>query len=158
MKIIKNLYALISRARVILVYIAISIMVTNVTVGVFFRYVLNDSLSWTEELARYLMIWFGLLGMGLALKDNEHVSVTFFLYRLPTKTVQIVKIINVCLVMFFLLILFKYSLNHLSVVKMQISPSIGLPMYLPYTAITVGSFLMVLECLRHLYLLFTRQE
>jgi TRAP-type C4-dicarboxylate transport system permease small subunit len=58
--------------------------------------------------------------------------------------------------MFFSLVLFKYSLNHLRVVKLQISPSIGLPMYLPYSAITIGSFLMVLECVRHLYLQLTR--
>jgi len=158
MKIFQSVYAVILRARVIIIYVAISVMVANVTIGVFFRYVLNNSLSWTEELARYLMVWFGLLGMGLALKENEHVSVGFFLDRMPQKAVHIIKIINICLVMFFALVLFKYSLNHLSVVKLQISPSIGIPMYLPYSAITIGSFLMVLECVRHLYLQVTRQE
>jgi TRAP-type C4-dicarboxylate transport system permease small subunit len=158
MKIFQAVYAVILKARAILIYIAISVMISNVTIGVFFRYVLNNSLSWTEELARYLMVWFGLLGMGLALKDNEHVSVAFFLDRVPRKAAYIIKIINICLVMFFSLVLFKYSLNHLRVVKLQISPSIGLPMYLPYSAITIGSFLMVLECVRHLYLQLTRQE
>ena len=157
MKIFKKIYAVILRVRVIVMYIAISIMITNVIVGVFFRYVLNNSLSWTEELARYLMVWFALLGMGLALKENEHVSVAFFLDRMPQKAAAIIKIIDVCLVLFFCLLLFKYSLNHLSVVKLQISPSIGLPMYLPYSAVTIGSFLMVLECVRHLYLRFTGQ-
>ena len=158
MKVIKAMYTVISRLRVIVICIAISVMVANITIGVFFRYALNNSLSWTEELARYLMVWFALLGMGLALKENEHVSVSFFLNKMTPVVVVIIKIINVCLVMFFCLVLFKYSLNHLSVVKLQISPSIGIPMYLPYSAITIGSFLMALECVRHLYLKLTRQE
>jgi len=133
-------------------------MIVNVTVGVFYRYILNDSISWTEELARYLMVWFALLGMGLALRDNNHVGVSFFLERMPGTAARIVKIAGGFLVLLFLVILFKYSLNHLQVVRIQTSPSIGIPMYLPYSAITIGSFLMILECLRHLYLQLTRQE
>jgi TRAP-type C4-dicarboxylate transport system permease small subunit len=158
MKMTSFLYAVITRARTLLIYIAVSIMIVNVTVGVFYRYILNDSISWTEELARYLMVWFALLGMGLALKDNSHVGVSFFLERMPRKVTPIVKIIGECLVLLFLLVLFRYSLNHLQVVKMQTSPSIGIPMVFPYAAITIGSFLMILECLRHLYLQLTRQE
>ena len=151
MKFFTGIYALISLIRSNLIYIAISIMIINVTLGVFFRYVLNDSLSWTEELARYLMVWFALLGMSLAMRDNEHVSVSYFLGKMRASVVFKLKIINYILVIIFLFLLLKYSIGHLKVVKMQTSPSIGIPMYLPYSAISIGSFLMIIECIRHLY-------
>lgn len=43
---------------------------------VFFRFVLHNSLSWTEELARYCFIWMHLLGASLLLQGREHATVT----------------------------------------------------------------------------------
>lgn len=51
--------------------------------GVFFRYVLGDALSWTEELTRFLLIFVGLFGAALALFRDEHVGFQAFITRLP---------------------------------------------------------------------------
>ncbi len=40
---------------------------------VFFRYVLNNSIVWAEEVLRYLMMWAVLVGAGLAARDDQHV-------------------------------------------------------------------------------------
>ena len=44
----------------------------------FTRYVLNDSLAWTEEIARYLLICVAFIGSGMAARKNTHIHVEFF--------------------------------------------------------------------------------
>ncbi len=44
----------------------------------FTRYVLNDSLAWTEEIARYLLICVTFIGAGIAARKNTHIHVEFF--------------------------------------------------------------------------------
>ncbi len=51
----------------------------------FTRYVLNDSLGWTEEIARYLLVGVAFVGSILAVRKNTHISVEFFYRYLPYK-------------------------------------------------------------------------
>ena len=44
----------------------------------FTRYILNDSLAWTEEIARYLLIGVTFIGAGMAARKNSHIHVEFF--------------------------------------------------------------------------------
>jgi TRAP-type C4-dicarboxylate transport system permease small subunit len=50
-------------------------MTAMILVQVFFRYVLNDSLSWTEELARFMMMWLTFLVAPLALRHGANVGI-----------------------------------------------------------------------------------
>lgn len=50
---------------------------------VYFRYVLNDSLIWAEEMCRYLLIWMTFLFMGLAYERGEMISLTMVLRKVP---------------------------------------------------------------------------
>ncbi len=49
----------------------------------FTRYVLNNSASWTEEIARYLLICVVWVGMAAAVRDNRHIHVDFFYRMMP---------------------------------------------------------------------------
>ncbi len=51
----------------------------------FTRYVLNDSLAWTEEIARYLLIAVTLIGSVMAFRNNSHVKVEIIQRILPDK-------------------------------------------------------------------------
>ena len=44
--------------------------------GVFFRYVLHNSLDWSDELASILFLWLAMLGSALALRRGEHMRMT----------------------------------------------------------------------------------
>ena len=50
---------------------------------VFFRYVLNDSIIWAEEMCRYLLIWITFLFLGIAYERGELISLTLVLRRVP---------------------------------------------------------------------------
>src|SRR4030042_2968381 len=49
----------------------------------FTRYILNDSLAWTEEIARYLLMCVGLLGGSLAVRRYSHIHVEFMYLYMP---------------------------------------------------------------------------
>jgi TRAP-type C4-dicarboxylate transport system permease small subunit len=51
----------------------------------FTRYILNDSLGWTEEIARYLLVCVAFVGAIMAVRKNSHISVEFFYRYLPYK-------------------------------------------------------------------------
>lgn len=55
--------------------VALTVMVVVIFTNVVMRYVFNNSLSWSEELARYLFIWFSWMGVSAGLKDGEHLRV-----------------------------------------------------------------------------------
>ena len=59
-----------------------------VTAGVFFRYVLNDSLSWSEELAKYAMLWLVFLGAPIALRLGVHPNIEIIISRFPSKATR----------------------------------------------------------------------
>ncbi len=58
-------------------------LVGLVLVSVFFRYVLNSSLSWSDEVVRYLFVWFTLFGAAVTLREREHIRVEYFVEKLP---------------------------------------------------------------------------
>ena len=56
----------------------LGIMVINVLWQVFSRFFTSNPSSFTDELARYLMIWLGILGAAYVAGKNEHVAIDFF--------------------------------------------------------------------------------
>ena len=64
-----------------------------VFVQFFTRYVLNDSLGWTEEIARYLLVAVTFAGSAVAVRRNTHISVEFFYRYLPTRGARLLSLI-----------------------------------------------------------------
>ena len=54
------------------------LMVVVVFLQVIFRFVLHSSLSWSEEFARYTMIWLSFLGISIGVKKKAHIGVEIF--------------------------------------------------------------------------------
>ncbi len=63
----------------------VGVMTVIIILQVFMRYLFLYSLSWSEEVARYLMIWVSFLGASLALKYGFHIGVEFVINRIPEK-------------------------------------------------------------------------
>jgi len=75
-------------------------LVGLVLVSVFCRYVLNQSLSWSDEVVRYLFVWFTLFGTAVTLREREHIRVEYFVEKLPAgprRAVEIAMLAGVCL-------------------------------------------------------------
>ena len=91
--------------------VLILFMTVEVIVAVFFRYALDAPIKWGEELARLLMVWAGLLGVSIALKDGEHIGLEVLVGRLTGRSLAGCNLIVHSLVGIFLVILLLWGIN-----------------------------------------------
>ena len=140
------------------VTIIIAMMVINITAGVFFRYVLGNSLVWTEELSRYLMVWAGMLGAGLAMADGSHVGIDLLVNKCSPALAHALRIIAKIVIQIFLTIVVVKSFGYLDTLKIQKSSAMEMPMVIPYLSVCAGAIFMSLENLLIIVRLFLRIE
>jgi TRAP-type transport system small permease protein len=108
----------------------------------FTRYVLNDSASWTEEIARYLLISTAFVGAAISVRKNNHVQVDFLYRYLPHAVCRAMSTLVDALRIAFLgycvwltcLLITKIGSSRMSIVD--------LPMGLVYGVVLVGFALM----------------
>jgi len=103
------------------------------------------SIPWTEELARYLMIWSIFVGGAIATRNDRLVSLEFAVHKLPTSVGKAVKIgaLIVTLIFFGYLILPSYDLALQGL--NQTSPVLRIPMALVYASMPVGAILTIMN-------------
>lgn len=75
----------IDRGSAIVVMAVMAVMVTIVSTQVFFRYVLNDSIDWAEEISRLCFVWTMFLAIPLGLKQGAHIGLELLVARLPLR-------------------------------------------------------------------------
>lgn len=123
-----------------------SVMVINVLWQVFTRYVTGNPSSFTDELARYLMIWIGVLGAAYVSGRNLHVAIDILPLRQNEKTQKKLKIIVTILVILFVLFAFViggFRLVYISYVLGQQSPALQVPLALVYIIIPISGLLIM---------------
>ncbi len=113
------------------------------------RYVFNSSLSWTEEAARYLMIWGVLLGAGLAYLNGYLISIEIFIDRFPAPLRRVIHVVNRLLSLFFTGILTVYGINLCIMGAQMESPALEIPYLWIYLAVPVGAGLLFILFLVH---------
>ena len=129
----------------LLVIALMAAMTVDCVLGVFFRYVVQDALTWTEETARYLMIWMGFLATGLALREGGHIAVEMLVERMPPSAQRAMLLLVRLLSLAFLVVVIGAGWVLLVRVSGQRTPVLGISMAWPYLAIPVGCLLTSLE-------------
>ena len=66
-----------------IVFVVFWLLALDIFVQFFTRYVLNSSMAWTEEIARYLLIAVGFIGSIMCVRKNTHIQVEFFYRFIP---------------------------------------------------------------------------
>ena len=128
----------------------IAVMVVNILLGVFSRFVFHLGIPFTEELGRYLMIWAGYLGCVLALKEGSHISITAVVDLFPPAARRAIRFLARLAVTVFLAVIVVTSFAHLRTLSIQKSSAMEIPMFIPYLAVTVGALLMAVVNIIHL--------
>lgn len=130
--------------------IILGAMALVVFLQVLFRYVLHLPLFWTEEFARYCLVWASLLGAAVALKRGEHIAVTFFLEKFPERFTPFLQIVAKVSVAMILAVMTWGGIELVALTRTQISPALRIPMAVPYLALPVGSAIMLLHVMASL--------
>lgn len=113
---------------------------------VFFRFVVYVPFPWSEECARYMMVWMAMLGSVVALRWGRHIGVRILVEKIPGQGYDRIVVPFVQLSMIaFLAVLTTQGLNLLSFNLHQRSPAMEIPMPYVYLAIPVGCLMMILD-------------
>ena len=115
-----------------------------VAVQVFFRYVLNQSLFWSEELARFLLVWLTFLGASVAYyrKANPGVDVLYARMGPSLRRAATLLIHLVSIGLFAVMLVYGWRFAHF--VRLQISPALNLPKWIVMSVVPAsGSILLV---------------
>ena len=143
---------IVNRIAEIAIVVIISIMAIVVFGEVIFRYVFPLPLFWTEEFARYCLVWSSLLGAGVALKRGEHIAVTFFTDKFPKVIRMETSLVVEIFIAAFLGIIFWGGLCLVIITRHQLSPAMRIPMSWPYMAVPIGSLIMLFHEITFIYL------
>lgn len=116
------------------------------------RYGFGFSLSWGEEVARFLMIWVTFLGAGLALREGRHVAIELLQDRLGASARRALRVALGCLILLFLALLILYGSRFVAFGWNKVTIATQIPRGIPYLAIPIGAAMLAL----HLVLIFGR--
>ena len=118
-----------------------------VALQVFFRYVLNQSLFWSEELARYLLVWLTFLGATAAYRRHAHPGVDFLYQYLPAAYQKILRMITHLASIGLFLVMTIYGYQFAYFVRLQISPALNLPKWIILGIIPVCGLIFLLHAI-----------
>ncbi|HDJ22504.1 MAG: hypothetical protein B5M54_05055 [Candidatus Aminicenantes bacterium 4484_214] len=131
-----------------LIILLIAIVVVTF-IQVLFRYFLHFSLGWTEELARFLLLWLASLACAYGFKTKSHFVLKFFVNIFPPLPQKIIKtLVTFGLSLFMGLFIWK-ALEYTLRVANQTAPSTRVSMAIPYSSAAVGGILMLYYILRN---------
>jgi TRAP-type C4-dicarboxylate transport system permease small subunit len=131
-------------------FAAVSLLIVTVTIvvaQVFFRYVLNSSLGWSEEGARYLFIWSAALGFSSCVEAKRLFSFDMVVSALPPPARRLCKLLFAGAAAVLLWVLIVDGTRLAAATLSQHSPAIGVPMGAAYAALPVMGVLITLHLL-----------
>jgi TRAP-type C4-dicarboxylate transport system permease small subunit len=131
----------------------IIIMALLVIAQVVLRYVFNDPLTWSEELARFCFIYLAFVGIGAAYGRRRHMFVDALIIELPPRLKRIVEVSVAWFATAFLVAVIGITIRTiLELYRMEITtPALELPMAYIYLIIPLGLSALIAQIWLDLY-------
>lgn len=124
-----------------------AVMTVIILLQVFYRYVLNAPLSWTEEAARFMMVWMTFLIAPIAYRQGWNVAIDMFSAMLKGRARYVLQLVIDLLVMLIIIMFLKILLEKQGIVARgwgRSASSFEMTMFWVYLAMPVGVGAMVL--------------
>ena len=129
--------------------ISLTLMIMALLLQVVARYVVRVSIPWTEEISRYLLVLLTFTGAAVAVRDKQHIAITFLLDRLPEIPRLCADLVFTVLIMLFLGTAFRGSLHMIQLTWETPAGTIPwittgkLYLVLPFTCLLMLGYLLV---------------
>lgn len=122
-------------------------------IQVFSRYALGASLSWSEELTRYLFVWEGFLSVSYCTKKCISIKIEQFVAMFPKRGKAMFKLVNHTFELIFFFYLIPFAVKYLmsAVESGQVSPACHIPMYYVQAAPLVSFVLVAIRIMQRWY-------
>ncbi|EGB14556.1 Tripartite ATP-independent periplasmic transporter DctQ component [Pseudodesulfovibrio mercurii] len=123
----------------------VAAMIGVVWFGIVERYALALGATWTEELARYIMIWAALLAVPCCAYRREHIGLDLVFSRLPLNWQLPARMVLDLLGLCFFLFLAYYGVTMAKSGANQFATIFGMTMFVPFTAVPITAGLTVIQ-------------
>lgn len=154
---VKRIFIKIRQIDLFVISVALLLMIGVVFVQTFCRFVIFKSLSWSEELSRFLFVAIIVLGVNLAMTDHLFVRIEIIDNYLKGSAAVFMNLAR-RIVALFVNIIFVYSSYELiHIGNYQTSPAMQIPMNLLYGIIFVGFILNVFAAMMDVYETYVRE-
>ncbi len=133
--------------------VAVGLLVLDVVWGVFTRYVMGEQAKWTEELARFLLVWVSLLGGAVAFGTKGHLGVDYFVGKFHSDARKLMAVVSHLVVLFFASAVFLFGGWHVvsdALAMEQMTPALGWKMGHVYLALPIAGVFMVVFTVENL--------
>lgn len=121
------------------------IMTVTTLVGILFRYLMTNPLPWTEELARYAMIWMGLLAISMGVRRQSHLGLQVIINLLPRLVQKIFSYLIKILIGYFLCMLMIYGGKMALDGYYQVAPALQIKMIYVLSAVPMAALLSLVQ-------------
>ena len=140
----KRFYDSLEKSLRIALLVLVSGIVVTTMLQIVARFILMVSIPWTDELARYLMIWASFVGLGVAYRKKELICVEFFREKLPSHLLKVALLISDLLCSIFAIVIVIYGVKLCFQNVGQASPSMRISFGIIYAIIPIGCLLYLL--------------
>jgi TRAP-type C4-dicarboxylate transport system permease small subunit len=128
-----------------LLFVMLAVMSVLISWQVFARFVVGESLTFSEEASRFLMIWLTLLGAAYAIKEGSLIAIDLLQSKLTGALGKSVRTMMSIISCVFYIILIIYGFIMAQSVSFQTAPTTGLSMFWPMLALPSGGILMLIN-------------
>lgn len=156
-----QIHQLVDRINTIASHMCNSLLgiITVVTVlQVVLRYVFDQPVSWSEEIALLAMVWFGFLSLAIGIWRHEHIAITYFRDSLPQIIAVTLDNLSQMLMVFLMVVICINGWALVDLVGQQLLPASKLPKSWLYTPTIVGGALGTLNGLVNLWVALTKTK
>lgn len=144
----RNVFEVMDRCVNWFLALLLAAMVVIVSAQVWYRFVLNNPLSWSEEAARYLFVWISFMGAAAGIRYQVHLGIDLMDKLLPPEYYKWAVVAVNLLIQIFLLTIMYWGFKILGIIKFQESASMHISMAYPYLAVPVGAIFMFINSVR----------
>ncbi len=150
----KKLYQYINTSLKVLLVAIFSVLVIDVFWQVFARYSIGKPNAFTEELARYLLIWLAILGTAYVRSYKGQMTIDFLYNKLSKKKkLNLSLFIELTIILFALMIMVVGGINlmYITLKLGQISPALNIPIGYVYSVVPISGFLIIFFSTYHFF-------
>jgi len=130
------------------------LMVLSVTWQILSRYLLAEPSHWTEELARFLLVWIGVLGAAYAYRTRMHLGIDLLAHKLRGTSALVLEAGINLLVMLFAIMVMIFGGTRLVMMTWelnQVSAALGVPVAWVYMVVPLSGALIVVFALENIF-------
>ena len=131
--------------------ILLVLMTAIMGVQIVSRYVFQNSLTWSEELVRYMFVWSAFLGIPFCIKHGLSIKVDQFRNLFPIPLQKALMYIDKIIIFVLFLVMFIYSclVVKASYLSGQTSPAMQIPMWIVQLSVCVSSLLSMMRSIQN---------